>query len=423
MADNTFPLPLSRFAALDTMSLWILPPEVLEIIMSFVLYLGVSKEDGHVRFSRVRVSYEGIRAAMLVCRAWRVSFSHCAQRIITFISFQLVAEDTIIECVFVETGRQIAALNCAVSNNRRQQSGPWGHRIRHLIIDWKTDVSLEEHTGFDAESISSVLAHTPHLGTYSTGFRCMSQAEALCLSSICSATLTSLSMWVQVGSDGIFPVINTLENLEHLSLEFAGGYFNGDPWGHSANHPLRLPKLKALHWHYGHEDEGLFVFLSRCVVGPNCYLSFHAGSIHGMYDMRPIRPFFTNNSFRELCLQASNEFLITFAPEIMSIPKIVLSSVPPPNLLNAPSFPHFLSFPFQSYTIRGHTRGNKLWELMEALLDSGIRQASTVLIELDDNFHSTPGATEVIEKLTTMAVALIERGVILKTSPEGNVGV
>jgi hypothetical protein len=259
-----------------------------------------------------------------------------------------------IELVYVQTDSQIVALERCLHNSQISHGRPWGHRIRHLIIDCEQGNELSPIWEAEANGIiGRILAQALPLQSYSTGCRnndLMPHTEGIRRALICPTSLIALSTCVQINSDGVFPVINSFENLEYLNLDFMGSYVSGSGWEHSIDHPLSLLKLKTLFWGFGNDDENLFVFSSRCVLGPGRHLTIDFEDIGRHERMDLIRPLFTRNTFTRLTISATDPLITMFASEIMAVPKVEFKSVPPPNILEVPSLPPYLSFEY-SYTL------------------------------------------------------------------------
>jgi hypothetical protein len=251
-----------------------------------------------------------------------------------------------------------------------------------------------------------MLFHTPHLLSYSTGFRIPTPMELTCLAQMCSTTLTSLVIMADLGTHGIFPVVNTLFNLEYLKISF-----EGSGWGHLPEFPICLPKLTDFHWEQA-VDEEANLFLAGCRFGPKCYIHL-ALDAEDAESLALVKPLFTHNSFREACLELPDQFWPVLAADIVAIPRLDIGGIPPLEFANSPYLPPWVTFCYMRWP--GHSE--KLVASIQALASSAIKprgQRTTIVISLD--FTWAPVDAEgrtLLDELLPYARALWERGIVI----------
>jgi hypothetical protein len=144
----------------------------------------------------------------------------------------------LLETVVIKTSEQLTALCERLTSSAYIDDKPAGHMVRELLMqpayDEDEDELHKEIYLFD--TILSVLMQTPHIRTYDTfGSIPPTRSTFMCLSTLCAATLVELDVAIRPSMDGIFPVINSLQNLEALYLRCRNG-----PWTHSSARPLSM---------------------------------------------------------------------------------------------------------------------------------------------------------------------------------------
>jgi hypothetical protein len=404
-----------------------LPPELLKHILEFMHYPPSGIRYWQSGLPRLGLSYKDIRAAMLVCREWKVPSSSNGTDAYTtsLICTQVIAEEVISVFVTVHNSSYLLAVLQEDLNNSSVRGRPWGHRIQHLSPVWSSAISRMLEGVIASNATIAILAHTSQLRSYATNFRILKHLEASHLAVNCASTLTSLSTSIYMSSDGIFPWINALKNLEHLSLRLfqKSSYGSIKGWRHPLNHSLQLPKLNSLFWHHMCDDDELLVFLAHSSFGPQCYLWLDASGIDETENLDLLRPFFAQNAFRKLHVIAPALFLTTLAPELLAVPEIEFDSIPPPGIVHlAPALPERTFFPYQASVPPNTPQEEDFWEFMHELVYCDTRPAgrtATILIQIADDFCRAAEAAEFVEKLKVTANVLIERGIMVELCPAG----
>jgi hypothetical protein len=287
-----------------------------------------------------------------------------------------------------------------------------GPAVGHLIHDLELADLLEED-GSDpvvndvTEMVLSVLMLCPCLQRYTMHGWTTNQSEFICLSRSAGTWITYLDISIRPDIDGVFPIINSFQNLQSLLL-----WLGDEPWQHSILHPIQNQGIRHMGWVSLAGDKPMLSFLSQCLFGPGCTLSIDLPGCEASV----LNPIFSRNLFCELVLSIPTDSMASLSPDILRIPKLTFAHCPPPaHLFDHPYLPRELVID----DVVNYTEDDDFWEMMSALAGSQCRyETPTVLricedqdVIIDQFGQDEP--SEFMSRLLPLAITLYGRGIVI----------
>jgi hypothetical protein len=239
-------------------------------------------------------------------------------------------------------------------------------------------------------------------------------AHMRCLSQVCSATLTRLSLVLRFDADGVLSVMNTLTSLNTLHLRFR----DGASWTHSLEHPLNLPAVQDVRWHcefHPLDQDPMLAFLARCTFGSACRIDL------SLAFLRPagaalLLPLFSAHVFAEAKVYMPPESVTALSTGLMRARVVnFLFFVPPTAVLCAGVLPAVIKIGYAP-TQRSESQ---LWAFLNALSLVPLT-GKTVFLRMTffRGVFEWGGPCEgrykaFVQRLNPLALASLKRGIII----------
>jgi hypothetical protein len=388
---------------------WRLPSELTKLVLSM---LREKPEE-----------YRSICSAVRVCKEWKVCIQTSSQRddrkLTTRGDSQTLGESVLMETVVIKTLGQLTALCERLTSSVCIDDKPAGRMVQELLMQpsYDEDENNSHGEAHLSDMVLSVLMQTPYIRTYDTfGSIPPSRSTFTCLSTLCASTLVELDVAISPSTDGIFPVINSLQNLKILHLRCRNGR-----WTHSSARPLSMASLHHLHFESQCSQDPMLEFLSQCSLGGKPRQTTLELDIPNLlaHQAHKLEPLLASPSVKGLILSLPSSSLTKLASCIMKSESITFCDfMPPPGLLT--TLPGVLAL---SYPLGEPGRQRGFWDFLKHLSNSAITGPQPSFIEIfyendsNDGFDwlCTVDAEYVsfVGRLLSIAVRLFKRNVVV----------
>jgi hypothetical protein len=255
------------------------------------------------------------------------------------------------ENVRLETHPQLHAFKDRLLKGRYVDGKPMGHTVYSLSVPFVPQDTSDEEDEEDWETrytkleraLFFILTQTPNLHTYDAPGLSLVASPAV-ISCLSATTLTTIDINVHPNGDGLFPVINTLQNLRIARLRVKRG-----EWTHASTQPMSIDGLEDVLWQFCHREseEPFLAFLSKCWFGTGCGVFELKMPLLSLDKASLLEPLFAAHAFKRIMLSLPAQALVLLGPHITKAEDLTLYNfMPPPGML--PVLPKELTLYFPS---------------------------------------------------------------------------
>jgi hypothetical protein len=255
------------------------------------------------------------------------------------------------ENVRLETHPQLHAFKDRLLKGRYVDGKPMGHTVYSLSVPFLPQDTSDEEDEEDWETrytkleraLFFILMQTPNLHTYDAPGLSLVASPAV-ISCLSATTLTTIDINVHPNGDGLFPVINTLQNLRVARLRVKRG-----EWTHASTQPMSINGLEDVLWQFCHREseEQFLPFLSKCWFGTGCGVLELKMPLLSLDKASLLEPLFAAHAFKRIMLGLPAQALVLLGPHITKAEDLTLYNfMPPPGML--PVLPKELTLYFPS---------------------------------------------------------------------------
>jgi hypothetical protein len=313
------------------------------------------------------------------------------------------------ENIYISTPGRLEKLHQRLFDAEHRQKRSVGQMVRNLRItngremDWTNLNSLNY-------VLLRIILHLPRLDRYFMDAMTTIQTHLIAMSRI-AVDLTSLTIFVDSEGPGICEVINGMQKLRSLSLEF-----NNDTWQLAPEYPIQLSTVTHVSWIAPGTERAMLLLLSRCRFADECHMNIRV--VEASPDrVSVLQQFFQAHTILSLKIAMPADSLSVLSAEIMHIPCVVFNGVVPPlEMMQTRPLP-------DTITIRHLNMSQneaQLWQLLiDLYMGSDVLAKSTTLRlcrgeEQDwDWLDRATGDAGFVGKLLPWAVKLHRRGIIV----------